>query len=179
MKKQGLISSAVFAISLLNPYTEQDTSKPTQSMVTFGGWNTSLTDDFEYIPILDSNSGLWKLPLTSAYFDTISLVSTPEIAIIDSSEPLLIVPEATYSLLLTSICSQLFHACGLTTIKWNCTGALPLDLPDIRLFFDGIEARMTPQSYIEVWNGECTVRLGYGQEWVLGTAFLQEQYSGG
>lgn len=181
MQKQGLIESLVFAIYFDNRYTPNDPTRSSESVLSLGSWNLSAyssADDFTYIPV-NTARGLWELTLTEAYFEDNDLITAPQSAIIDSTENRLIVSEAAYRLLLSSICSKLSLRCKDTTTKWNCKAGVPYGLPDIIMHFGDVETRLTPENYIDIWSGQCHLRLGYRegqQEWILGTGFMHEYY---
>jgi len=181
MLEQGLISAPVFAVYFDNRYTPNDPDRSSQSVLSLGYWNLSAyssASDFMYVPV-NTSRGLWELTLTTAFFEEKPLITTPQSAIIDSTENRLMVPEASYRILHSTICNKLSLRCKDTTSKWNCKTGVPTGLPDITMHFGDIETRLTPENYIDVWSGQCHLRLGYregSQDWVLGTGFMHEYY---
>lgn len=182
MKEQELIEQRVFSIFFA------DVNSSEQSVLTFGGFNTSQyahNNPVNYIPLASDLPGpYWGVELRSLLLDSHSLYLTWNTAIIATEEPLICMPAVDFQGLINWFRS--YGSCDSDgEYLWcECEGYDKVSgYPDLGMDFRNYSLTLTSEEYMRPYglNGEiyCMViikarDLNY---WVLGSAFLRKFYS--
>lgn len=138
------------------------------------------SDDLIYIPLYDE-SGFWSVALDGITVGSSSIVSTVEMAILDTGTSLISGPGADFSSILDAL-----NEVGSCEIDQNsefvvcdCSSHDLSSYPDITFKLGGNSFSLSPEDYMYQENTSCLLLIDGGseEEWILGDSFLRKYYS--
>ena len=173
LKSQGVIDQKVFAF-----YLSQNSDRDSlQSALSFGSWNLtkySVSPDFVYVHIIQ-DYGLWIVFLT--HFSICGSPGIePNLALVSSDLPLILLSTDSYWKLLLEICQLV--VCDLNTelISFNCTEEIAF--PDLAFTLERTEFTLPAKFYIQQVRNKCVVLVQESPipACVLGAPFFRAYY---
>ena len=179
MQKEGLIDQLVFGL-----YLDPDIEGPSHlddSTISFGTWNLSRYTNYTsliYVPA-DLSSGTWTVPVTDPVLNTTLITTNSTTGLLTTTQTRFTFPISVYDAVFSAICNSSLTTCLAKDheIVWNCKEIKQRLFANLSFFVGDLEVTLTAEEYTHKFKDDyCKVYFMPGENWVLGTAFLEKYY---